>query len=54
MFYENIDYLKGDKEKKKSGYYQLKNVMSNNLLSSPAKLYQSSAMSSECRLLPDQ
>jgi len=47
-------YLKGDKEKKKSGYYQLKNVMSNNLLSSPAKLYQSTAMSSECRLLQDQ
>ena len=53
VLYENIDYLKGDKEKK-SGRYQLKNVMSNNLLSSPAKLYQSTAMSSECRLLQDQ
>ena len=53
MLYENIDYLKDDKEKK-SGRYQLKNVMSNNLLSSPAKLYQSTAMCSECRLLQDQ
>ena len=53
VFYENIDYLKGDKEKK-GGHYQLKNVMSNNLLSSPAELYQSTAMSSECRLLQDQ
>ena len=53
VFYENIDYLKGDKEKK-GGHYQLKNVMSTNLLSSPAKLYQSTAMCSECRLLQDQ
>ena len=53
VFYENIDYLKGDKEKK-GGHYQLKNVMITNLLSSPAKLYQSTAMCSECRLLQDQ
>ena len=33
LFYENIDYLEGDKEKRKSGYYQLKNVMSTNLFS---------------------